>query len=185
MKNILTQLLVLATLSTTAWAAPQAFDFKDPKGVNNVQFKLDAPLESITGTATGVSGNVSFDALEALRMTLALVTPFLADVRVKDAYDAARAALDASANMPAAIASSHRDRIDEAIKAVARPAHATLEAVVERALLESRAWSTRNVFGTSMVRALVEPSGVANRSSAVPAYLDSAAATRLPRVRQP
>ncbi len=43
-------------------AASQAFDFKDPKGVNNVQFKLDAPLESITGTATGISGNVSFDA---------------------------------------------------------------------------------------------------------------------------
>jgi polyisoprenoid-binding protein YceI len=52
------------TLSATALAlraAPQSFDFKDPKGVNNVQFKLDAPLESITGTATGISGNVSFD----------------------------------------------------------------------------------------------------------------------------
>ncbi len=42
-------------------AAPSSFDFKDPKGVNNVQFKLDAPLESITGTATGISGTVSFD----------------------------------------------------------------------------------------------------------------------------
>ena len=42
-------------------AAPRAFDFKDPKGVNNVQFKLDAPLESITGTATGISGSVLFD----------------------------------------------------------------------------------------------------------------------------
>lgn len=42
-------------------AAPLSFDFKDPKGVNNVQFKLDAPLESITGTGTGISGAVSFD----------------------------------------------------------------------------------------------------------------------------
>lgn len=42
-------------------AAPRSFDFKDPKGVNNVQFKLDAPLESITGTATGIGGKVSFD----------------------------------------------------------------------------------------------------------------------------
>ena len=42
-------------------AAPLSFDFKDPKGVNNVQFKLDAPLESITGTATGIGGQVSFD----------------------------------------------------------------------------------------------------------------------------
>lgn len=54
---------VAAALSsaTAAFAAPQSFDFKDPKGVNNVQFKLDAPLESITGTGTGISGNVSFD----------------------------------------------------------------------------------------------------------------------------
>lgn len=54
----------LAALSITAMAAhaaPQSFDFKDPKGVNNVQFKLDAPLESITGTATGISGAIQFD----------------------------------------------------------------------------------------------------------------------------
>jgi len=42
-------------------AAPLTFDFKDPKGVNNVVFKTDAPLESINGTATGVSGTVQFD----------------------------------------------------------------------------------------------------------------------------
>ena len=42
-------------------AAPQNFDFKDPKGVNNVVFRTDAPLESINGTATGVSGSVTFD----------------------------------------------------------------------------------------------------------------------------
>lgn len=50
-----------AAALTSAYAAPQAFDFKDPKGVNNVQFQLDAPLESITGTATGISGTVNFD----------------------------------------------------------------------------------------------------------------------------
>lgn len=54
----------LAALSFTALAAhaaPQSFNFKDPKGVNNVQFKLDAPLETITGTATGISGSIKFD----------------------------------------------------------------------------------------------------------------------------
>jgi polyisoprenoid-binding protein YceI len=42
-------------------AAPLEFDFKDPKGVNNVIFKTDAPLESINGTASGISGKVTFD----------------------------------------------------------------------------------------------------------------------------
>lgn len=53
--------LAAAASVLAAHAAPRAFDFKDPKGVNNVQFKLDAPLESITGTATGISGAITFD----------------------------------------------------------------------------------------------------------------------------
>jgi polyisoprenoid-binding protein YceI len=53
--------VVAAATALAAHAAPQSFDFKDPKGVNNVQFKLDAPLESITGTGTGISGSVAFD----------------------------------------------------------------------------------------------------------------------------
>lgn len=61
MKNHLRHLVALASLVSAAFAAPISFDFKDPKGVNNVQFKLDAPLESITGTGTGISGRVSFD----------------------------------------------------------------------------------------------------------------------------
>ena len=54
-------LLGLLGLTNAALAAPQAFDFKDPKGVNNVVFKLDAPLEAINGSAMGISGNVTFD----------------------------------------------------------------------------------------------------------------------------
>ena len=75
--NLRTALIVLATaVTTTAFAAPQSFDFKDPKGVNNIQFKLDAPLESITGTATGVSGTVTFDpaAPEATTGSIVLET---------------------------------------------------------------------------------------------------------------
>lgn len=48
-------------LAAATLAAPQTFDFKDPKGVNNAVFKLDAPLESINGTANGISGTVTFD----------------------------------------------------------------------------------------------------------------------------
>jgi polyisoprenoid-binding protein YceI len=53
--------VALAATALISQAAPRSFDFKDPKGVNNVQFKLDAPLESITGTATGISGRIAFD----------------------------------------------------------------------------------------------------------------------------
>lgn len=57
-------LAALAAFALTALpvaAAPQTFDFKDPKGVNNATFKLDAPLEAINGTANGVSGTVTID----------------------------------------------------------------------------------------------------------------------------
>ncbi len=56
-----TLLLVMGLAVTSAGAAPIEFNFKDPKGVNNVVFKTDAPLESINGTATGISGLVTFD----------------------------------------------------------------------------------------------------------------------------
>jgi polyisoprenoid-binding protein YceI len=61
MKTPLVLLLALSSLSGAALAATQTFDFKDPKGVNNAVFKLDAPLEAISGNATGISGKVSFD----------------------------------------------------------------------------------------------------------------------------
>jgi polyisoprenoid-binding protein YceI len=48
-------------LAVALSAAPLSFDFKDPKGVNNAQFTLDAPLEIISGYATGVTGTVLFD----------------------------------------------------------------------------------------------------------------------------
>lgn len=58
---LLTTSAASVALAMGAYAAPLSFDFKDPKGVNNVQFSLDAPLESITGTGTGISGTVTFD----------------------------------------------------------------------------------------------------------------------------
>lgn len=60
-QTIATITTVLGLAAGTLQAAPQTFDFTDPKGVNNIRFQLDAPLESISGTSTGVSGEVRFD----------------------------------------------------------------------------------------------------------------------------
>ena len=54
-------LLAFMALTGIALAAPQTFDFKDPKGINNAGFRLDAPLEAINGSASGISGTVTFD----------------------------------------------------------------------------------------------------------------------------
>ena len=54
-------LLILSVAPGVLSADSIKFDFRDPKKVNNVVFLMDAPLESINGTATGVSGTVSFD----------------------------------------------------------------------------------------------------------------------------
>jgi polyisoprenoid-binding protein YceI len=61
MNKSLIALIGLATLTTIGFAEPQTFDFKDPKGVNNAVFKLDAMLEAIQGSANGITGLVTFD----------------------------------------------------------------------------------------------------------------------------
>jgi len=60
-------------------AAEQTFDFKDPKGVNNATFKLDAPLETITGSANGVSGTLTIDRENpsATKGTIVIAAPSL------------------------------------------------------------------------------------------------------------
>lgn len=54
-------LAVLVGICSTAAAEKLVFDFKDPKGVNTVRFTLDAPLETISGTANDISGTVTAD----------------------------------------------------------------------------------------------------------------------------
>ncbi|MEJ6523640.1 MAG: YceI family protein [Opitutales bacterium] len=58
----MSKFILLLTLPIISLSAkPIDFNFKDPKGVNNIIFQMDAPLESINGSADGISGNVSFD----------------------------------------------------------------------------------------------------------------------------
>ncbi|WCJ58075.1 YceI family protein [Fontisphaera persica] len=60
-KSVMLGLTCGLGLALAVVGAPQTFDFADPKGVNNVVFKLDAPLEAINGSANGISGKVVFD----------------------------------------------------------------------------------------------------------------------------
>ena len=53
--------LVVAAIFCHAQAEELSFDFKDPRGVSQVAFSLDAPLESINGTAKGIAGTVLVD----------------------------------------------------------------------------------------------------------------------------
>lgn len=80
MKKLLTTGLLSLGLAAGLTAAPTSFDFKDPKGVNNVQFKLDAVLEPISGNANGITGTVSFDpaAPEATTGKIVVATKSLA-----------------------------------------------------------------------------------------------------------
>ena len=61
MKRLVYGIATMAALAVSVFAAPQTFDFKDPRGVNNAIFKTDAVLESINGAANGISGTVTFD----------------------------------------------------------------------------------------------------------------------------
>jgi len=60
-KTLFSALLFVAASSLGLNAETRSFDFADPKGVNNIQFHLDAPLESISGLTKGITGRVSFD----------------------------------------------------------------------------------------------------------------------------
>ena len=61
-KSLLFTYAVLCAGLSSLQAEVKTYDFEDPKGVNNVSFLLDAPLESISGNAKGVSGSVTFDS---------------------------------------------------------------------------------------------------------------------------
>ncbi len=61
MKTSIVVSALAALCLTSAGAAPLTFDFTDPKGVNNIAFHLDAPLESISGSGNGFSGTLTTD----------------------------------------------------------------------------------------------------------------------------
>ena len=61
MTSFCIKLFAFLAIASSAWAAGETFDFKDPKKGNTATFKLVAPKETIQGSANGISGTVSFD----------------------------------------------------------------------------------------------------------------------------
>ena len=88
MKLAFHTLMLSVAFTGVVHAAPLSFDFKDPKGVNNAVFKLDAPLEAITGSASGVSGTVTFDpanpAATAGKIMIATASLHVPNAMMKD-----------------------------------------------------------------------------------------------------
>ncbi|MCX7713476.1 MAG: YceI family protein [Chthoniobacterales bacterium] len=54
-------LVLTLCLVVNCFGEKLTFNFEDPKGVNNILFVLDAPLEQITGSASGIRGTVTGD----------------------------------------------------------------------------------------------------------------------------
>ncbi len=65
-------LYLLVSGSQVSLAENQAFDFKDPKGVNSINIFLDSALEPMTGYASGISGTIIFDPVNKKAVSAAL-----------------------------------------------------------------------------------------------------------------
>ena len=66
-------------LSFNVFAGSATFDFTDPSGVSNLSFDMTAPVESISGSADGISGSIDFDPAkpEATNGTISVATSSL------------------------------------------------------------------------------------------------------------
>ena len=84
-KTILFSYTMLCAALPLLQAEVKTYDFEDPKGINNVSFLLDAPLESISGNAKGVSGIVTFDSAnpKAVSGTITIETASLTSTNNK------------------------------------------------------------------------------------------------------
>ncbi|MBT5169580.1 MAG: YceI family protein [Opitutales bacterium] len=66
-------------LAFNVFAGSATFDFTDPSGVSNLSFDMTAPVESISGSADGISGSIDFDPAkpEATNGTISVETKSL------------------------------------------------------------------------------------------------------------
>ena len=78
MKRIL-GIIAGLSLAVNVLAGSATFDFTDPSGVSNLSFDMTAPVESISGSADGISGSIDFDPAkpEATNGTISVATSSL------------------------------------------------------------------------------------------------------------
>jgi hypothetical protein len=135
--------------------------------------RFRAPLMVVPGEL-----RFTFDAIEALRLTVSAALPFApGDARVREAVDLARELLATPWLAPLSTAAEGlTQRVQEAFAQGGRPP-AYLGGVVDRALLERRAYQRRTVLGAERIRATISlPGAEAPR----PVYLPAEAAASLP-----
>jgi hypothetical protein len=142
-----------------------------------------APLALLAGELA-----LAFDEVASLELLVTAVAPLVgADERARSAVDAARERL-AAGSVPPAQAAWLAGRVREAYAQGKRAVPlSSLEAQIERALVERRRYQTRGVFGSPHLRASLHvasgaPQALGDRRSArpIPAYLAASLADRLP-----
>ncbi len=134
--------------------------------------RFRAPLLVVPGEL-----RFAFDTIEALRLTVSAALPFApGDARLREALDLARELLATPWLTPLShAAEALTQRVQEAFTQGGRPP-AYLGGVVDRALLERRAYQRRTVLGADRIRATLALPGEAPR----PVYLPTEAAASLP-----
>jgi hypothetical protein len=149
-----------------------------------------AAIEEAMSTAAGSDGRYrapllalpgelrfAFDEIEALRLTVSAALPFVpGDARLREAVDLAKELLGTPWLAPlSSAAEGLSQRVRDAFAQGGRPP-AYLGAIVDRALLERRAYQRRALLGDEHLRATLTLPGEAPR----PTYLPIAAAAALP-----
>ncbi|WP_437878380.1 hypothetical protein [Sorangium sp. So ce513] len=153
----------------------------EPSGVRQAILASISEKGGFTPPLVLVEGELRFvfDEIEALKATLAVVSPLAGtDRSLKEAVDLAcellRSPYPEGASGAAATLTEH---IKERLPPPARlPAAARIEAQAERLLLEERRYQTRTLLGDTWIRALLGASG----QDTLPVYLPKRLAPWLP-----
>lgn len=136
--------------------------------------KLVPPLRILAGELA-----FPFDEVDALKATIAAVTPFVGqDENLRAAITNAQEFLKADLRSAPAVAEGLTSKIAEAWGMAKRPTpQGYLEQTVERALLEGRCYQRRKLLGGKQLRALAQIPG---SQPLLPAYLPDELADTLP-----